>query len=164
MTDITFEPKILAFCCHFCAYASADLAGSMRLQYPPGVRIIRTPCTGRLEVEYYLKAIENGADGVFIAGCLEGGCHFIDGNLFARKRITATRNMLEECGIDKERLRMVNVSAAGAVNLVHAIYDMVETVKKLGPNPIKPNVSIQSFKQETEIEGSCCMKPEAKIE
>ena len=142
MTDNQFEPKILAFCCHFCAYASADLAGSMRLQYPAGVRIIRTPCTGRLEVEYYMKAIENGADGVLIAGCLEGGCHFIDGNLIAKKRINAIRNILEECGIDKERLRMVNVSAAGAVNLVKVIFEMVDIVKKLGPNSLKINNTI----------------------
>jgi F420-non-reducing hydrogenase iron-sulfur subunit len=142
MTDKTFEPKILAFCCHFCAYASADLAGSMRLQYPPGVRIIRTPCTGRLEVEYYMKAIENGADGVLIAGCLEGGCHFIDGNLFAKKRVNAIRTILEECGIDKERLRMVNISAAMAINLVEVIFDMVDNIKQLGPNPLKTNNKI----------------------
>ena len=90
----------------------------MRLQYPPGVRIISTPCTGRLEVEYYMRALENGADGVLIAGCLEGGCHFIDGNLFAKKRVNAIRDMLVECGIEKERLRMVNISAAVAENLV----------------------------------------------
>jgi F420-non-reducing hydrogenase iron-sulfur subunit len=150
MTDTTFEPKILAFCCHFCAYASADLAGSMRLQYPPGVRIIRTPCTGRLEVEYYMRALENGADGVLIAGCLEGGCHYIDGNLFARKRVTATRELLQECGIDKERLRMVNISAAMAKNLVDVIFDMVDTVKQLGPNPIAPPTS--GFKPEV----ACC--------
>lgn len=142
MTDITFEPKILAFCCHYCAYASADLAGSMRFQYPPGIRIIRTPCTGRLEVEYYLKAIENGADGVLIAGCLEGGCHFIDGNLIAKKRVNAIRDLLEECGIDKERLRMVNISAAMAKNLVEVIVEMVDTIKKLGPNPINTNYKI----------------------
>jgi F420-non-reducing hydrogenase iron-sulfur subunit len=136
MENPNFEPKIVAFCCHFCAYASADLAGSMRLQYPAGVRILRTPCTGRLEMEYFMKAMENGADGVLIAGCLEGGCHFIDGNLFAKKRVNAIRTLLEECGIEKERLRMVNVSAAGAVNLVKHIQELVEEIKRLGPNPI----------------------------
>ena len=142
MADNQFEPKILAFCCHFCAYASADLAGSMRLQYPPGVRIIRTPCTGRLEVEYYMNAIENGADGVLIAGCLEGGCHFINGNLFAKKRVNAIRTILDECGIDKERLRMVNISAAMAKNLVEVIFEMVETIKQIGPNPLKTKNNI----------------------
>jgi len=136
MNDKTFEPKIIAFCCHYCAYASADLAGSMRLQYPSGVRIIRTPCTGRLETEYYMRAFENGADGVLVAGCLEGGCHFIEGNLLAKKRVAAIRDILEESGIEKERLRMVNISAAMAVNLAAVISEMVKTIKELGPNPI----------------------------
>ncbi len=147
MDNTNFEPRIVAFCCHYCAYASADLAGSMRLQYPTGVRIIRTPCTGRLEVEYFMKALENGADGVLIAGCLEGGCHFIEGNLLARKRVNATRVILEECGIEKERLRMVNVSAAGAVNLVKFIHDLVSEIKQLGPNPI--NINTKKLKEET---------------
>jgi F420-non-reducing hydrogenase iron-sulfur subunit len=137
MNETTFEPKIIAFCCHYFAYASADLAGSMRLQYPSSVRIIRTPCTGRLEVEYYMRAFENGADGVLVAGCLEGGCHFIEGNLLAKKRISAIRDILEESGIEKERLRMVNISAAMAVNLAAVIIEMVNTIKDLGPNPIR---------------------------
>ncbi len=131
-----FEPKILAFCCHYCAYSSADLAGSMRIQYPPNVRIIRTPCTGRLETEYFMKALENGADGVLVAGCLEGGCHFVEGNLCAKRRVNYTSDMLEEIGLEKERLRMVNVSAAMARPLADTITDMVETVRKLGPSPI----------------------------
>jgi F420-non-reducing hydrogenase iron-sulfur subunit len=137
MADQEFKPKILTFCCLYCAYASADLAGSMRIQYPSNVRIIRTPCTGRLEVEYYMKALENGADGVLVAGCLEGGCHFIEGNLFAKKRVNHIREVLEEIGLEKERLRMVNVSAAMAKPLAEIIVDMVETVKKLGPNSLK---------------------------
>jgi coenzyme F420-reducing hydrogenase delta subunit len=139
MVDNNFEPKIVAFCCHYCAYAAADLAGSMRLPYPSGVRIIRTPCTGRLEVEYFMKALENGADGVLVAGCLEGGCHFIDGNLYAKKRVDATREILEECGIEKERLRMVNVSASMAINLVAIIHELVKEIKQLGPSPIRTN-------------------------
>jgi F420-non-reducing hydrogenase iron-sulfur subunit len=137
MNDKTFEPKIIAFCCHYCAYASADLAGSMRLQYPSGVRIVRTPCTGRIEVEYYMRAFENGADGVLVAGCLEGGCHFIEGNLLAKKRVGAIKDILQESGIMKERLRMINVAASMGPNLVAAIHDMVNTVKELGPNPIR---------------------------
>ena len=140
MNDTVFEPKIIAFCCHYCAYASADLAGSMRIQYPPNVRIIRTPCTGRLEVNYFMRALENGADGVFVAGCLEGGCHFIDGNLFARRRVDYIREMLSEIGLDKERLRMVNVSAAEARPLAEHITDMVEAVRKLGPNPVRKDL------------------------
>lgn len=139
MKNDEFEPKILAFCCHYCAYAAADLAGTMRIQYPPNVRIVRTPCTGRLETEYFLKAFENGADGVLVAGCLEGGCHFTNGNLYARKRVESMRQMLEEMGLEKERLRMVNVSASMARPLADLILDMVETVRKLGPSPLGKN-------------------------
>jgi F420-non-reducing hydrogenase iron-sulfur subunit len=139
MIATPFEPKIIAFCCHYCAYASADLMGSMRIQYPPNVRIVRSPCTGRLEVEYYLKALENGADGVLIAGCLEGGCHFIEGNLFARRRVEHTRKILKEIGLEEDRLRMVNVSAAMARPLAKHIIDMVETVRRLGPSPLRKN-------------------------
>jgi F420-non-reducing hydrogenase iron-sulfur subunit len=146
MNDKKFEPKIIAFCCHYCAYASADLAGSMRLQYPAGVRIIRTPCTGRLEVEFYLRAFEHGADGVMVAGCLEGGCHFIDGNLFAKKRVNSIKTILEEIGIEKERMRMINISAAMATNLVAEIDEMVKTIKELGPSPIKNNGIDSTFK------------------
>jgi F420-non-reducing hydrogenase iron-sulfur subunit len=136
MISVKFEPRIVAFCCHYCAYSSADLAGSTRIQYPPNVRIIRTPCTGRLETEYYMKAFEKGADGVLVAGCLEGGCHFIEGNLCAKRRVNYVREMLAEIGLEKERLRMVNVSAAMARPLADNIIDMVDTIRKLGPSPL----------------------------
>jgi F420-non-reducing hydrogenase iron-sulfur subunit len=136
MEKVTFEPRVLAFCCYYCAYAAADLAGTMRIQYPPNVRIIRTPCTGRLETEFFLKALETGADGVLVAGCMEGGCHYTSGNLYAKRRVQYMRDMLEEMGLEKERLRMVNISAAMARPLSDAITDMVETVRKLGPNPV----------------------------
>jgi F420-non-reducing hydrogenase iron-sulfur subunit len=132
----TFEPKIIAFCCHYCAFAAADLAGTMRLQYPPNIRIIRTPCTGRLEPEYYMRAFEKGADGVLVAGCLEGGCHFIDGNLYARRRVDAVKKILKESGLEPERLRMVNLSASMAKPLVDFMTDMVNTIKELGPSPL----------------------------
>jgi F420-non-reducing hydrogenase iron-sulfur subunit len=112
MEKSDFQPRILAFCCHYCAYAAADLAGTMRIQYPPNIRIIRTPCTGRLETEFLIKAFETGADGVLVAGCLEGGCHYTSGNLYAKRRVEYMRDMLEEMGLEKERLRMVNISAA----------------------------------------------------
>jgi F420-non-reducing hydrogenase iron-sulfur subunit len=148
MNDNNFEPRIVAFCCHYCAYASADLAGSMRIQYPSNIRIIRTPCTGRLEVEYYLRAFENGADGVLVAGCLEGGCHFIDGNLFARRRVNSVRTILDEIGIEKERLRMINVSAAMGPNLAAAITEMVNKVRELGPSPVRKKGTLATLKYE----------------
>jgi F420-non-reducing hydrogenase iron-sulfur subunit len=137
MNSNHFEPVIVAFCCHYCAYSAADLAGSMRLQYPPNIRIIRTPCTGRLEVELFLKAFEDGADGVIVAGCEEGSCHFKEGNLLARRRVNYTRQLLTESGLEMERLRMVNVSAANAPLFAQVVRDMVETVKKLGPSRLK---------------------------
>ena len=130
------ETTIVAFCCLYCAYAAADLAGSMRLQYPSNVRIVRTPCTGRLEVEYFLKAFENGADGVIIAGCEEGSCHFMEGNLVAKRRVNYARKLLAESGLEMERLRMVNVSAANARLLVEHLQKMSETIQKLGPSAI----------------------------
>jgi F420-non-reducing hydrogenase iron-sulfur subunit len=139
MENSGFQPRVLAFCCHYCAYAAADLAGTMRIQYPPNVRIIRTPCTGRLETEFLIKAFETGADGVLVAGCLEGGCHYTSGNLYAKRRVQYMRDMLEEIGLEQERLRMVNISAAMARPLADAITDMVETVRKLGPNPATRN-------------------------
>jgi F420-non-reducing hydrogenase iron-sulfur subunit len=136
-----FEPKIIAFCCHYCAYSAADLAGSARLQYPPNVKIVRTPCTGRLEVDFYMKAFENGIDGVLVAGCEEGSCHFKDGNLLAKRRVNSIRTVLAEAGVEAERLRMVNVSAAAARPLVEHIKEMVETVRNLGPVKVKEAVN-----------------------
>jgi len=130
-----FEPKIVAFCCHYCAYAAADLAGSGRLQYPPNIRIIRSPCTGRLEIGFFMKAFEAGADGVLVAGCEEGSCHFKEGNSLARRRVNTTKQILQEAGLEPERLRMVNVSAASSQKFAEYVHDMVETVIRLGPAP-----------------------------
>jgi F420-non-reducing hydrogenase iron-sulfur subunit len=143
------EPIVVAFCCHYCAYAAADLAGSSRLQYPPNVRIIRTPCTGRLEVDYIMKAFENGADGVLVAGCEEGSCHFKEGNLLAKRRVNYTKKILTEAGLEMERLRMVNVSAASAQKFAESVRDMVETVQKLGPARLKRAAAVE--KQEQKI-------------
>ena len=142
MSTNNTELTVVAFCCHYCAYAAADLAGSMRLQYPANVRIIRTPCTGRLEVEYFLKAFEHGADGVLIAGCEEGSCHFKEGNLIAKRRVSYARQYLKESGLEPERLRMVNVSSAMARQLTDHIKDMIETVRKLGPSPLHRATSL----------------------
>lgn len=109
----------------------------MRLQYPTNIRIIRTPCTGKLEVEYFMRAFENGADGVLVAGCEEGSCHFQEGNLLAKRRVNHTRQILSEAGFEQERLRMINIGAADATLFVEHVKDMVETVRSLGPNPLR---------------------------
>ena len=133
------EPLILAFCCHYCAYAAADLAGSMRLQYPCNVRVLRLPCTGKLEVNYILAAFEKGADGVMVAGCLEGGCHFLEGNLRARRRVERAQKFLAEIGLEPERLEMFNLSSAEGPRFAEIVTTMYERVRKLGPSPLRPD-------------------------
>jgi F420-non-reducing hydrogenase iron-sulfur subunit len=132
-----WEPEIIAFCCNYCAYAAADLAGSKRMQYPAGVRIIHTPCTGKLEMEHILDAFEKGVDGVLVVGCLEGGCHFLEGNLRARKRIERIGSILEEIGVGSGRIQMVNLSDAMAPAFVESVKEIVTVVRALGPNPLK---------------------------
>lgn len=132
-----FEPLIIAFCCNYCAYAAADLAGSARLQYPPNIRIIRVPCTGRVDVIHILKALENGADGVYVAGCLEGNCHYLTGNLRAKKRIQYVRDLLSHIGIEKKRVEMYNMSAAEGSKFVEVAKEMTERMRELGPNPLR---------------------------
>jgi len=149
MSKENYEPLLIAFCCQYCSYSAADLAGSMRLQYPTNVRIVRTPCTGRLEVEFFMRAFEKGADGILVAGCLEGGCHFIEGNLLARGRVGYTRKFLSESGLEEERIRMINISAAEARPFVEHINDMLATLKRLGPSPL--NRIEQPKKQEIRI-------------
>ncbi len=129
--------EVLVFCCNFCAYAAADLAGSSRMQYPANVRIVHVPCSGKVEVQQILAAFDRGIDGVLVAGCLEGGCHFVEGNLRAKRRIASARRMLDDIGLGGERLRMVNLSASEAPTFVARVREMVETVERLGPNPLR---------------------------
>jgi len=133
------QPVILAFCCHYCAYAAADLAGSMRLQYPASVRALRLPCTGKVEIDYILAAFERGVDAVIVAGCLEGGCHFVEGNLRARKRVERAKEMLEEIGLEPERLEMFNLSSAEGTRFAEIVGDMSQRLSKLGPSPLRPD-------------------------
>ena len=139
-----WEPQIIAFCCNYCAYAAADLAGSKRMQYSHNVRIIHTPCTGKIEMEHILDAFEKGVDGVLVAGCLEGGCHFLEGNLRARKQTGRIRDILDEIGVGAERLKMVNFSAAMAPTFVERVEEIVETVRALGPSPLRPSTQKES--------------------
>ena len=128
-----FEPKIIAYCCNFCAFAAADLAGSMRLQYPPNVRIVRLPCTGKVDALYLMKAFEDGADGVFVAGCLEGQCHFLEGNLRAKRKVAYVKRLLAEVGIDPERVAMYNLSSAMGGRFAEIVEEMTAKIKDLGP-------------------------------
>ena len=133
-----YEPLILAFCCHYCAYAAADLAGSMRLQYPNNVRVLKLPCTGKLEVNFILAAFERGVDGVFVAGCLEGGCHYLEGNLRARRRVERAKDFLSEIGMEPERLEMYNLSSAQGPRFAEIVIEMTSRLISLGPSPLRP--------------------------
>ena len=132
----TFEPEIVAFACHYCAYAAADLAGVMRLSYPANVKIVKLPCTGRLDPLYVLQAFERGADGVFVAGCLEGNCHYISGNTQAKKRIKFLKRVLDEIGLGADRVEMYNMSSAEGPRFAQVATEMTERIRRLGPNPV----------------------------
>ncbi len=132
-----FEPQIVAFCCLHCAYAAADLAGGSRCAYPSSIKIVAVPCTGRVDSLHLLKAIEDGADGVMVAGCLSGRCHFQTGNLYAKQRVEFIRGLLEEIGIEGERVQMVNVSAGMGVQFAERAKEMAESIAALGPNPLR---------------------------
>ncbi|MCE5245116.1 MAG: hydrogenase iron-sulfur subunit, partial [Desulfobacteraceae bacterium] len=119
-------------------YSAADLAGSMRLSYPSNVRIVKVPCTGRVDAVHLLKAVEMGADGVFVAGCLEGECHYRQGNLRAKKRVEYVRGILKSIGIEPERVVMVNLSAGQGPQFAEMAREVTETVRKLGPSPLRP--------------------------
>jgi F420-non-reducing hydrogenase iron-sulfur subunit len=133
-----FEPRIIGFLCNWCAYAGADLAGVSRIQYPPNIRIIRVMCSGRIEPAFILEAFKNGSDGVLVAGChLPSDCHYINGNLKAKRRITLLKKVLADLGIEPERLRLEWVSASEGEKFATIVRDMVKDIKKLGPNPLK---------------------------
>jgi len=132
-----FEPKIIGFLCNWCSYAGADLAGVSRIQYPPNIRIIRVMCSGRIDPAFVLEAFKDGADGVLVAGChLPSDCHYISGNFKALRRITLLKEVLRDFGIEPERLRLEWISASEGDKFAAVVRDMVDEVKKLGPNPL----------------------------
>ncbi|RLI68575.1 methyl-viologen-reducing hydrogenase subunit delta [Candidatus Heimdallarchaeota archaeon] len=132
----SFEPNLLAFCCNWCSYAGADLAGLSRLKVPHNVRIIRTMCSGRVDPQFVIDALENGADGVLIAACHPGDCHYINQNYKTIKRVELIHKLFESIGIEKERLRLAFISAGEGNKFADTITEMVEQLKQLGPNPL----------------------------
>lgn len=127
-----FEPLILAFLCNWCSYAGADLAGTSRIQYPANVKVIRVMCSGRVDPAFILKAFSIGVDGVFVGGCHPGDCHYIKGNLVARRRIFGLKRLLEAVGIDPQRLKLDWVSASEGAKFAQTISDFTQTLKELG--------------------------------
>jgi F420-non-reducing hydrogenase iron-sulfur subunit len=132
-----FEPRIVAFLCNWCAYTGADLAGTSRMQYPPNVRAIRMMCTGGVDPIYVIKALLEGADGVLIGGCHPGDCHYQSGNLKARRRMAILRSILEELGLDPDRVWLRWISASEGRLFADTITEMVQVLKEKGPNPMR---------------------------
>ena len=129
-----FKPLIVAFCCNWCSYAGADLAGTSRLNYPANVKIIRVPCSCRVNTNFIIRAFQKGADGVVIAGCHPGDCHYSTGNYYTRRRFSIFINLLEYLGIEKERFKIDWISAAEANKFATVMNEVLENVYKLGPN------------------------------
>ncbi len=132
-TTSDWEPKIIAFLCNWCSYAGADLAGVSRLQYGTNVRIIRVPCSGRINPMYILKAFQNGADGVLVSGCHPGDCHYISGNLVARRKFSLMKKMVEYIGVEPERVQFSWVSASEGNRFAALINTVIADIKRVGP-------------------------------
>jgi len=133
MSENNFEPKILGFLCNWCSYRAADLAGSARIKHAPNVRIVRVMCSGRIDPTFVLKALAQGADGVMVAGCHPGECHYLEQNYKAMRRYAMLKHTLDSLGIEPERVKLVWASAAEGQQLAEAIDELTESVRKLGP-------------------------------
>ena len=133
MSDASFEPKIVGFLCQWCSYTGADLAGTSRLQYPPSLRTIRVRCSGRVDPTFVVKALAEGADGVLIAGCHPGDCHYNEGNYRAMRRYPLLLQLLDQFGIERERVRLEWVSASEGEKFAGVVTEMTAKIKELGP-------------------------------
>ncbi len=129
-----FEPKIVAFCCNWCSYAGADLAGTSRMQYPPNIRIIRVMCSGRVNPSFVLKALSVGADGVLVLGCHPGDCHYLTGNYRTRRRMAITKKFLEYMGIEPERIQVSWCSASEGSRFAEVVSAVTDDLKQISPN------------------------------
>ena len=128
-----YEPVIVGFLCNWCSYRAADLAGTSRLQYAPNLRVIRVMCSGRVDPQFILKALKSGADGVLVAGCHPGECHYVEGNIKALRRFKLLKHMLRQLGVEEERVQLVWASASEGIILAKAIDEMTEQLRPLGP-------------------------------
>ncbi|MCX6150451.1 MAG: hydrogenase iron-sulfur subunit [Ignavibacteriales bacterium] len=152
-----FEPKVAAFVCQWCTYTGADLAGTSRLKYESNVRVLRLPCTGRIDFSFIIKAFENGADGVLISGCHPNDCHYNAGNFHARRRFAIFRKLLEFVGIDSRRIQFSWVSAAEGGKWRDVVNCVTDEIRALGPftnyrEIIKESFPFRNFEKENELE------------
>jgi len=132
-----FEPNIIGFLCNWCSYAGADLAGTSRMKYPPNIKSIRVMCSGRVDPVFVLEALRKGADGVLVAGCHPGDCHYQSGNYKTNRRIKLLKKFLEEMAIDPKRVRFEYISASEGAKFASVVTDFVDKLKKMGPSPLK---------------------------
>jgi coenzyme F420-reducing hydrogenase delta subunit len=132
-----FEPEITVFACIYCAYMAVDTAGALRVKYPANIKLVKLPCTGKTDVRYLLEAFEQGADGVCIVGCPIGNCHHVRGNERGLARVKYTRQLLDDVGLDGDRLEMYFVSGGMGMTFANAMREMTERVRALGPSPLK---------------------------
>ena len=132
-----FEPNIIGFLCNWCSYAGADLAGTSRIKYPPNIKSIRVMCSGRVDPVFILEALKKGADGVLVAGCHPGDCHYQSGNYKTNRRIMLLKKLLDNMGVEPERVRFEYISASEGQKFAQVVTDFVDELKKLGPSPIK---------------------------
>ena len=137
MTNNSFEPKIIAFLCNWCTYVGADLAGTSRLKYPANVRVIRVMCSGSVDQVYVLKALLNGADGVFIGGCHPGDCHYLEGNYKTRRRMVALREILETTGFERDRVLLRWISASEGSRFAETMHEFTNTLREMGPSAMR---------------------------
>jgi F420-non-reducing hydrogenase iron-sulfur subunit len=137
MIDSRYDPKIIGFVCNWCCYAGADLAGVSRLQYAPGIRLIRVMCSSRVSTLHILKALQTGIDGVLVGGCHPGECHYVNGNHYTERRIAAVKALLMTIGLEPERVKLAWVSASEGSKFADVVNEFTETTKRLGPNPLR---------------------------
>lgn len=130
---MSYQPKIVAFLCNWCSYAGADLAGIGRLQYPPHIRVVRIPCTGRMNPLFIFSALRSGADGILVSGCHPGDCHYVSGNYVARRKFALLKSMLNYMGVEEDRVNFTWVSAAEGGRFADVVTKVSERVKELGP-------------------------------
>lgn len=128
-----WEPRILAFLCNWCSYAGADLAGISRIQYPPNVRVVRVPCSGRVNPMLILRALQQGLDGILVSGCHPGDCHYLTGNYYARRRFAVLKSLLDFCGLEEGRVQFSWVSASEGQKFADVVRTVTEEVRALGP-------------------------------
>ena len=129
-----WEPRLVGFLCRWCSYAGADLAGISRKKYPANIRIIRVPCSGRIDPLFILKALRLGFDGVLVSGCHPGDCHYLTGNYRARRKIAITKNFLQYMGVNPERIQASWVSASEGGKFAEVVTEVTKDLKKIGPN------------------------------